>query len=94
VLQVPVQAVLERGKRFFCVVEADGEIVAKEVKVGSANEQSVIISSGLDEGEQVVLAPQTYEGKLSLPKVAKKSDPSATRAGGRGKPPQLADATR
>jgi HlyD family secretion protein len=94
VLQVPVQAVLERGKRFFCVVEADGEIVAKEVKVGSANEQSVIISAGLDEGEQVVLAPQTYEGKLSLPKVAKKSDPSPTRAGGRGKPPQLADATR
>ena len=94
VLQVPVQAVLERGKRFFCVVESDGEIVAKEVKVGSANEQSVIISSGLEEGEQVVLAPQTYESKLSLPKVAKKADPSGTRAGGRNKPPQLADASR
>jgi len=94
VLQVPVQAVLERGKRFYCVVESDGEIVAKEVKVGSANEQSVIISSGLEEGEQVVLAPQTYEAKLSLPKVAKKADLPGTRAGGRGKPPQLADATR
>ena len=94
VLQVPVQAVLERGKRFFCVVEADGEIVAKEVKVGSANEQSVIISAGLAEGEQVVLAPQTYESKLSLPKVAKKTDPSGTRAGGRNKSTQLADATR
>ena len=93
-LQVPVQAVLERGKRFFCVVEADGEIVAKEVKVGSANEQSVIISAGLAEGEQVVLAPQTYESKLSLPKVAKKTDPSGTRAGGRNKSTQLADATR
>ena len=94
VLQVPVQAVLERGKRFFCVVEADGEIVAKEVKVGSANEQSVIISAGLAEGEQVVLAPQTYESKLSLPKVAKKTDPSGSRAGGRNKSTQLADATR
>jgi HlyD family secretion protein len=94
VLQVPVQAVLERGKRFFCVVDADGEIVAKEVKVGSANEQSVVISSGLAEGEQVVLAPQTYESKLPLPKMAKKTDPSGTRTGGRNKSTQLADATR
>jgi HlyD family secretion protein len=94
VLQVPVQSVLERGKRFFCVVESEGEVVAKEVKVGSANDQSVVISSGLEEGEQVVLAPQSFESKLSLPKVAKKLDPPGTRAGGRGKPPQLADAAR
>jgi HlyD family secretion protein len=93
-LQVPVQAVLERGKRFFCVVESDGEIVAREVKVGSANDQSVVIASGLQEGERVVLAPQVFESKLSLPKLAKKGDPSGTRAGGRNKPPRLADATR
>lgn len=94
VLQVPVQAVLERGKRFFCVVESEGEITAREVKVGSANEQSVVISSGLDEGEQVVLAPQSFESKLPLPKVAKKVDTSGPKASGRGKAPQLADAAR
>jgi HlyD family secretion protein len=94
VLQVPVQSVLERGKRFFCVVESDGEIAAKEVKVGSANEQYVVVASGLEEGDQVVLAPQVFESKLSLPKVAKKGEPSGPRAGGRGKPPQLADAAR
>jgi RND family efflux transporter MFP subunit len=93
-LQVPVQAVLERGKRFYCVVENEGEISAKEVKVGSANEQFVIISSGLEEGEQVVLAPQTFESKLALPKVVKKADHAGPKAAGRGKAPQLADASR
>lgn len=87
-LQVPVQAVLERGKRFFCIVEAGGELVAKEVQVGSANEQYVIIADGLEDGEQVILAPQSYENKVSLPEVAAKEEP--VRATTR-KPVKVAD---
>jgi RND family efflux transporter MFP subunit len=88
VLQVPVQAVLERGKRFFCIVDSGGELVAKEVQVGSANEQYVVISSGLEDGEQVILAPQSYENKVSLPDVASKEE--SIRATTR-KPVKVAD---
>jgi RND family efflux transporter MFP subunit len=87
-LQVPVQAVLERGKRFFCIVDTGGELVAKEVQVGSANEQYVIIADGLEDGEQVILAPQSYENKVSLPEVAVKDEP--VRATTR-KPVKVAD---
>ncbi len=72
-LQVPVQSVLERGKRFFCIVDTGEELLAREVQVGASNEQSVVISRGIEAGEQVVLAPQVYEGKVSLPEVAAKA---------------------
>lgn len=91
VLQVPVQAVLERGKRFFCIVDSGGELVAKEVQVGSANEQYVIISEGLEDGEQVILAPQSYEAKVSLPDVAAKDEPSRAIP---TKPVKVADNSR
>ncbi len=74
-LQVPVQSVLERGKRFYCIIENAGELMAREVQVGSANEQSVIISGGLEAGEQVILAPQSYEGKVTLPEAVSKEEP-------------------
>ena len=88
VLQVPVQAVLERSKRFFCIVDSGGELVAKEVQVGSSNEQYVIISEGLEEGEQVVLAPQSYENKVLLPDVAAKEESFHAVP---GKPVKVAD---
>lgn len=91
VLQVPVQAVLERGKRFFCIVDSGGELVAKEVRVGSANEQYVIISEGLEDGEQVILAPQSYENKVLLPDVAAKEEPSRSVP---GKPMKVAENSR
>ncbi|MEI6714184.1 MAG: efflux RND transporter periplasmic adaptor subunit [Verrucomicrobiota bacterium] len=68
-IQVPIQAVLERGKRFFCLVATDS-IQAREVSIGAANEQSVIIEKGLTPGEQVILAPQTHEGNVTLPEPA------------------------
>ena len=91
VLQVPVQSVLERGKRFFCVVQEEEGLVAREVSVGSANEQVVVITTGLAEGDQVILNPQSVEARLELPDVAGKFEPKepATR-----KSPQLADASR
>jgi HlyD family secretion protein len=91
VLQVPVQAVLERSKRFFCIVDSGGELVAKEVQVGSSNEQYVVISEGLEEGEQVVLAPQSYENKVLLPDVATKEESSHPVP---GKPVKVADNSR
>jgi len=73
-LQIPVQSVLERGKRFFCVVEKGGEIAAQEIQVRSANETSVVISDGLVAGDKVVLAPQSVESLVTLPEMVTKAD--------------------
>jgi HlyD family secretion protein len=67
-LQVPIQAVLERGKRFFCFVAGEN-LEAREVTLGPANDQSVIIKKGLEPGEHVLLAPQSYETSVTLPKA-------------------------
>ncbi len=84
-LQIPVQSVLERGKRFFCITEAGGEIAAREIQVRSANETSVVVAAGLSAGEKVVLAPQTVESMVALPEAVvratgdkKKRKPSNT----------------
>jgi RND family efflux transporter MFP subunit len=70
-LLVPLQAVIQRDSRFFCIVLSDGKrIEAREVTVGLANEKSVVVESGLQAGEQVLLAPQNYEDQVSLPAAA------------------------
>ena len=65
-VQVPLQAVLERDDRFFCIVEQNGEFVPRELLVGHSNEQAVIINDGLQPGEKVVLSPQTYETRVNF----------------------------
>jgi multidrug efflux pump subunit AcrA (membrane-fusion protein) len=73
-VQIPLQAVMARGDRFFCIVEQDGEFTGREVNVGHANDQVVVINDGLQPGERVVLAPQNYESSVHFepasPKVA------------------------
>ena len=68
-VQVPIQAVLEREKRFFCFVMNEGDLTAREVVVGPANNSNVVIQDGLEVGEQVILAPQSYEDRVTLPEV-------------------------
>ncbi len=81
-VQVPIQAVLEREKRFFCFVVNEGELTAREVVVGAANNSNVVIQDGLEVGEQVVLAPQSYEDRVTLPEVPSASVSPTGQAGG------------
>jgi RND family efflux transporter MFP subunit len=69
-LQVPVQSVVERDKRFFCLVGGtaeSGPLRAREVELGASNEKNVVIEAGLDEGEPVVLNPSAYIDTMTLP---------------------------
>ncbi|MGB8169206.1 MAG: efflux RND transporter periplasmic adaptor subunit [Chthoniobacteraceae bacterium] len=79
-VQVPLPAVLERGKRFFCLVTQGDQLTAQEVSVGPANEQSVIIQDGLNEGDQVLLAPQSYEKSVTLPETVPGERPQTPEA--------------
>lgn len=56
VLQVPIEAVIERNGHFFCALPAaKGRLETREIRVGSANETNVIIESGVEAGQSVVL---------------------------------------
>jgi HlyD family secretion protein len=76
-VQIPLQAVMERGDRFFCIVEENGEFTGREVNVGHANDQVVVINDGLQPGERVILAPQNYESNVQFEPAAPKVVPVA-----------------
>ncbi|QDT11239.1 efflux RND transporter periplasmic adaptor subunit [Planctomycetes bacterium K23_9] len=55
-LQVPIEAIVQRGEEFFCAVPlAAGGVETREVTVGIANETDLIIEDGLSDGESIVL---------------------------------------
>lgn len=67
-VQVPLQAILEREERQFCLVhDASGHVEAREVLLGPANDAMVIVRKGVEPDEQVLLAPQNYESQIELP---------------------------
>lgn len=69
VTQVPVQAIVERGGRHFCLVEdeATHRLSAREVQIGSCNDTLLIIEDGLQLGERVVISPSPYLDGVELP---------------------------
>src|SRR5690606_7616815 len=69
VLQVPVQAVLERHKQHFCVVRTPEGLVAKEVQIGATNERFVVINDGISENDLVVMNPRSVQDQVDLPQV-------------------------
>jgi RND family efflux transporter MFP subunit len=79
-VQIPLQAVLERDDRFFCIVEQDGGFVPREVSIGRANDQSVIINDGVAPGENVVLSPQTYETHVNFDTALPVKSPAIEKA--------------
>lgn len=65
VLQLPIQAVVHRGGRYFAwVTLPEHEPDRREVRVGRANEQAMEVIEGVVEGDEVVLNP-----RLSLPEA-------------------------
>lgn len=57
VLTVPVAAVVEDDKVFWCWVQTKTGPVKRELKLGDSNDQFLVVESGLTEGENVVLNP-------------------------------------
>lgn len=78
--QVPVQAVFERNKRFYCLVSAGTgkqAITAREIEIAASNDNYVMVEKGVEVDEQVVLSPESYADQVELPapaKVASRAD--------------------
>ena len=55
-IQVPIEAVIERDEKFFCgVLNEVGELETRELTIGSANDTSVVVLSGVEVDEEVVV---------------------------------------
>jgi RND family efflux transporter MFP subunit len=75
-VQVPAQSVVERAGRFFCLLEnGEGQLEAREVEIGSANDKHLVIEDGLDAGERVVVTPKPYLERVELPEGEDTDDP-------------------
>ncbi len=79
-LQVPCQAVFRHGDKAYCIAEDEGGWEAREVTLGSTNGKAVVISSGLEEGQSVVLNAASYRGQVALPELAEESPPQVSPA--------------
>jgi HlyD family secretion protein len=68
VLQVPLQAVLEKDKGFYCLIGNNvKKLEAMPVELGSANEQFVVIKRGLKAGVSVAMNPRRFEEEIQFP---------------------------
>jgi HlyD family secretion protein len=76
VLQVPIQAVIEKSGRHFCLLTQDGEhFEPREVAVGSNNHKFIVVRHGLDENAQVAMTPKQYFDNAEWPTLlAKRPD--------------------
>jgi len=81
VLQVPVQAIFEHGNKYYCIAAEGKRLNAREVKIGSTNDKTVIIADGISEGDLVVLNAMAYRDKVALPDLPAESRGSMVARG-------------
>jgi hypothetical protein len=60
---VPLEAVFERGGKHYCYVMNGGSPEAREVLVGPSNENYIVIETGVEAGELVLLGDPADEGR-------------------------------
>lgn len=68
-LQVPAQAIFEHGAKYYYVVANGREFEAREVQIGSTNDKFVVIASGLDEDQEILLNSAAYRDEVDLPEL-------------------------
>jgi len=104
VLSVPVQAVVEQGKKFYAWVKAGSKPEKRPVLLGATNDTFIEIKDGLVEGDLVLLNPRAVvaEAREDVPQeevvdISKKFGASAGSVqlpeGDTPKPPVKGDAT-
>lgn len=79
-LQAPVQAVYEHDGAHFCFIrDASGKVEARAVEIGSNNSRFVVITSGLQPGDQVAMNPRGFVDDVELPAAASPAEKIAAR---------------
>lgn len=68
-VQVPVQAVVQREGKFYCLVRERAKLAAREVLIGSSNEKFICIRDGISEGDEVAMNPRAHLDEVGLPAI-------------------------
>src|SRR5690606_13910773 len=79
-IQVPVQAIIEHGKKFYCLVRKDGEWEARLLDCGLTNSEFFVVNKGLEEGELVALDPRHYRSEVEWPALPPEPKETSTSA--------------
>jgi RND family efflux transporter MFP subunit len=80
VLSIPLEAVSSDAGVTFVYKQSGSRVVRQEVATGAMNDDEVVISRGLEEGDRVLLSPP--EGKETLELVRLPGSDTPPRAGG------------
>ena len=80
VLSIPLEAVGSEAGVTFVYKQSGGRVFKQEVVTGAMNEDEVVVSKGLEEGDRVLLSPP--EGKENLELVRLPGSDTAPKAGG------------
>lgn len=78
VVAVPVQAVLAHNDNYYCILPKGKSYEARPVKIGSTNDKVVVIESGLESGEQIVLGAFANRKLVDLPEPLRKKKEKTT----------------
>ncbi len=68
-MQLPSQAVFERGGHHWCIVPEGSDLRAQEVKIGATNDKFVVIREGLQKDQAVLSNPRKYLKDVDMPAV-------------------------
>lgn len=68
-IQAPIQTIYAVQDRHFCLVKSGEDWETREVEVDGDNSQVVLVKSGLEPGEQLVMNPGAFKDLMDLPEV-------------------------
>ena len=61
-IQAPMSSLIRRGEDYFAFVKKGDDIESRKVEIGVNNDQYVVIESGLQAGEKVLVDADSYSG--------------------------------
>ena len=63
---IPVAAVLEHEKQFYCWVKTPTGTARRQLKLGDSNDQFIVVKDGVAEGEDVILNPRALVDEAQM----------------------------
>ena len=76
-IKTPIQSVYAVGDRYFCLVKGDEQTTmweTREVEIDGDNSKFVLVKSGLEPGDQVVMNPGAFKEMMELPELDNESN--------------------